>query len=84
MARYWLSTCDLGKALVAVSDLMAWPEYRDYNYYLRVFNAPIKSNAKSFHENGKPENFLAQLSLENIIKVSTIYKFNFYALMIKL
>ena len=73
MARYWLSTCDLGKALVAVSDLMAPPGHRKYNYTLRVFNEPIKSNAKRFSEIGDRESVCEDISLEVIIKVRTFY-----------
>jgi len=69
MARYWLSTCDLGKALIAVSDLMAWPGHRKYNYTFRVFNEPIKSNAKRFSDSGDRESICEDMSLELIIKV---------------
>jgi hypothetical protein len=72
MARYWLSTCDLGKALIAVSDLMAWPGHRKYNYTFRVFNEPIKSNAKRFSEIGDRESICEDISLERIIKVRTL------------
>ncbi len=73
MARYWLSSCDLGKCIVALSDLMSSTGKRKYNYELRVFCDPVKLNSKNYHEqlnNAKrKEYFLEKWSLENLIKV---------------
>ena len=73
MARYWLSSCDLGKALVAIADLMSWPGTRKYNYELRVFCEPVKVASKKFQEYRNEEQrkdyIVQRCSLEALIKV---------------
>ncbi len=50
MAKHWLSNCDLGKAIIVISDLMYWPEQRKYNYSLRVYCEPIKISVRRFND----------------------------------
>jgi len=74
MARYWLSSCDLGKLIVALSDLMSSAGKRKFNYDLRLFCEPVKINSKLYHEEmdnaQRKQYILERWSLETIIKVS--------------
>ena len=76
MAQYWLSSCELGKMMLGLADIMASPEVRSHNYTLHVVNTPIKSNTAKALQEVDPEKrksyFLSGVSLEDVIKVSKI------------
>jgi len=81
MAYYWLSACELGKTMIAISDLMRSPGSRKFNYFLRLFCDPVKENAKKFFgeaiENNRSSYILQRCSLESLIKVYLKNAFSF-------
>lgn len=68
MARYWLSHCDLGKALISTADFLCFPDDRKYNYNLTVKTPSAKQKSgKSYSI--PTETILKNVTLDGIIMV---------------
>ena len=74
MAYYWLNACELGKTMIALSDLMCSPGLRKNNYYLRLYLDPVNKNARKFlveTDANKRKSYVVQsFDLDFLIKVS--------------
>ena len=83
MAQYWLSSCELGKMIIGLSDMMAPPEKRSNNYSLHMLKSPIKMNVSKAMQDTDIEHrkayYLSDLSLEDVIKVNFVNILTYYS-----